>query len=128
MSDNKEIQATTPSEDIKVSDSSLATEDETKTEAQTARAIEQAEEAKLRARMPFMNRPASSVFLQKRLGKGQQKYFDSGDYQMAKQKSQKSRMPPGLAHSTGDAIPTPDSVPARKSSIIQGAKCPSTLS
>ena len=33
MSDNKEIQATTPSEDIKVSDSSLATEDETKTEA-----------------------------------------------------------------------------------------------
>ena len=60
-----------------------------------------------------------SAFLQKRLQKGQ-KYFDSGDYQMAKQK-------PGggikqiFANkvTTGDAIPTVESVPIRKTSIIQ---------
>lgn len=65
-----------------------------------------------------------SAFLQKRLAKGQ-KYFDSGDYQMAKQKG--PRGPAGrltipvLAAQppTGDTIPTPDTVPARKSSIIQ---------
>ncbi|KAF2367943.1 hypothetical protein FHG87_001298 [Trinorchestia longiramus] len=98
-----------------------------------ARSIEAAEEAKLRARLPqsMMGRPAAghSAFLQKRLGKGQ-KYFDSGDYQMALQKpSNKSRMPPLLAHSTGEAIPTPDSVPVRKTSIIQQPKlAPSTAS
>lgn len=49
----------------------------------------------------------------------QQKYFDSGDYQMAKQKpANKSRMPPLLAQPTGEAIPTPESVPVRKTSII----------
>jgi len=91
-------------------------------EEETARSIELAEEAKLRARMPLGNRPASA-FLQKRLGKGQ-KYFDSGDYQMARQKPHtKSRMPPLFAaHPTGDAIPTVESVPQRKTSIIQQPK------
>merc|ERR1711902_392232 len=57
---------------------------------------------------------------QKRLGKGQ-KYFDSGDYQMAKQGGRLGRGPiPVLAQPTGEEHPTPDSVPARKSSIIQG--------
>ena len=61
-----------------------------------------------------------SAFLQKRLGKGQ-KYFDSGDYQMAKQGGRLGRGPiPVLAQPTGEEHPTPDSVPARKSSIIQG--------
>ena len=61
-----------------------------------------------------------SAFLQKRLGKGQ-KYFDSGDYQMAKQGGRLGRTTmPVLAQPTGEAHPTPDSVPARKSSIIQG--------
>merc|ERR1711890_188306 len=64
-----------------------------------------------------------SVFLQKRLAKGQ-KYFDSGDYQMAKQKGPRGAAGrltiPVLAQPpTGDTIPTPDTVPARKSSIIQ---------
>ena len=65
-----------------------------------------------------------SAFLQKRLAKGQ-KYFDSGDYQMAKQKSPRGAAGrlaiPVLAAQppTGDTIPTPDTVPARKSSIIQ---------
>ena len=64
-----------------------------------------------------------SAFLQKRLAKGQ-KYFDSGDYQMAKQKGPRGAAGrltiPVLAQPpTGDTIPTPDTVPARKSSIIQ---------
>jgi len=91
------------------------------TEEQSARSIELAEEAKLRARMPLMNKPGSA-FLQKRLGKGL-KYFDSGDYQMALQKPHKGpRMPPLLAGNTGGAIPTPETVPARKTSIIQQPK------
>jgi len=58
----------------------------------------------------------------------QQKYFDSGDYQMAKQKgpakiptaAATAVIPPAnLGHPTGDAIPTPESVPTRKTSIIQ---------
>ena len=54
----------------------------------------------------------------------QQKYFDSGDYQMAKQKSAaKARQAPAvLGYATGDAIPTPETVPVRKTSIIQPTK------
>lgn len=62
-----------------------------------------------------------SAFLQKRLAKGQ-KYFDSGDYQMAKQKS---RGAPGarlampvLAQPTGDTIPTPELVPGTSSELL----------
>merc|ERR1712020_190456 len=98
--------------------------------------IERAEEAKLRSKYPQANKalPAGvagggggggghSAFLQKRLAKGQ-KYFDSGDYQMAKQKPRPGApgrmMIPVLAQPpTGDTIPTPDTVPARKTSIIQ---------
>lgn len=85
---------------------------------------EAAEEAKLKSKYPSIGRPMAghSAFLQKRLAKGQ-KYFDSGDYQMAKQKpATKSRMPPLLAQPTGDTIPTPESVPVRKTSIIQQSK------
>lgn len=46
------------------------------------RQIELAEEKKLKARHPCIQRPGSE-FLQKRLQRGQ-KYFDSGDYNMAK--------------------------------------------
>jgi len=103
--------------------------------------IERAEEQKLRAKYPQANKPmppatgggpagggsgGHSAFLQKRLAKGQ-KYFDSGDYQMAKQKvgprgvAGRLTIPvQGVAQPpTGDTIPTPDTVPARKSSIIQ---------
>lgn len=87
--------------------------------------IEKMEEAKLKAKFPMAGRPMSghSVFLQKRLA-NRQKYFDSGDYQMAKQKSAtKARQAPaGLAYATGDAIPTPETVPVRKTSIIQPTK------
>ena len=46
------------------------------------RQIELDEEKKLKAKHPFIQRPGSE-FLQKRLQRGQ-KYFDSGDYNMAK--------------------------------------------
>lgn len=49
----------------------------------------------------------------------QQKYFDSGDYQMAKQKGGGVKQVFANKVPTGEAIPTPDSVPLRKSSIIQ---------
>lgn len=95
--------------------------------------VEREQEKKLKAKFP--QRPpvpgggggGHSAFLQKRLAKGQ-KYFDSGDYQMAMQKGQggkglSGRMNrPGLVlanQATGDTIPTPEIVPARKSSIIQ---------
>jgi hypothetical protein len=89
--------------------------------------IEKLEEQKLKSKFPSLpNRPLGgggghSSFLQKRLAKGQ-KYFDSGDYQMAQQKQ--GRMGPGrmampVLAQTGEAHPTPDSVPARKTSIIQ---------
>ncbi|XP_057318513.1 cAMP-regulated phosphoprotein 19 isoform X2 [Microplitis mediator] len=81
--------------------------------------IEKLEEAKLKAKFPInAGRPISghSAFLQKRLAKG--KFFDSGDYQMAKQKSAAKPKPTGVLP-TGDAIPTPETVPQRKTSIIQ---------
>ncbi|KAL1449025.1 hypothetical protein WDU94_000267 [Cyamophila willieti] len=102
--------------------------------------IEKAEEAKLKAKYAFKSGPAiggHSTFLQKKLAKGQ-KYFDSGDYQMAKQSHPgggnkllagatgpapsapgSKPVPSSLGFGCGDAIPTPESVPARKTSIIQ---------
>jgi len=91
--------------------------------------IEKEESKKLQNKFPGMpNRPIGakgagghSAFLQKRFAKGA-KFFDSGDYQMAKQKA---RMAPGLAAmpilsepATGEAHPTPETVPCRKTSIL----------
>ncbi len=123
-------------------------------------AVERREEQKLRAKYPqgaARGIPGAggpnpigggagggghSAFLQKRLAKGQ-KYFDSGDYQMAKQRPRGLGMGiggggpaaaaaaaaasagrpvvPALAMPppTGETIPTPELVPARKTSIIQ---------
>lgn len=80
---------------------------------------EKSEEAKLRAKYPQVMRPGGSVFLQKRLQKGQ-KYFDSGDYNMAKAKVKaKTALPVVAQLPTGDAIPTPEDLPTRKTSIVQ---------
>nr|CAG4645328.1 EOG090X0P2R [Leptodora kindtii] len=94
---------------------------------QTALEIEKQEEGKLKARYQARPMTGHSAFLAKRLAKGQ-KYFDSGDYQMAKQQ-QKGPLKPAtvlptipptvLGQPTGEAIPTPESVPTRKTSIIQ---------
>jgi len=95
--------------------------------------IERMEEQKLKSKFPgapgLGGRPGlggaggHSAFLQKRLGKGQ-KFFDSGDYQMAKQggPGRMGARVPVLAQPTGTGVahPTPETVPARKSSIIQG--------
>ncbi|XP_066936934.1 cAMP-regulated phosphoprotein 19-like [Clytia hemisphaerica] len=68
--------------------------------------------------------PRQSDFLRKRLqGKGGAKYFDSGDYNMAK--STHGRNVP-----TGKAIPTPENLPQRKisstkqSNLIEGGTSP----
>lgn len=96
------------------------------TSQQTAVDIEKLEEEKLKAKYEIggagaggLGRPGgASAFLQKRWlqkGKGP-KYFDSGDYQMAKQKDGQSKSlfankpTPGI-------IPTPESVPTKKMSI-----------
>lgn len=90
-----------------------------------------------------------SAFLQKRLAKGvsiyvifimiahfticivilyylinslsfQQKFFDSGDYNMARQKQAPRNAPAAIpGYGTGETIPTPETVPVRKTSIIQ---------
>lgn len=82
--------------------------------------VEKQEEEKLKAKYPHAGRQPGghSAFLQKRLQKGQ-KYFDSGDYQMAKQKTGGIKQIFANKVTTGEAIPTPESVPVRKTSIIQ---------
>ncbi|XP_054723097.1 cAMP-regulated phosphoprotein 19-like [Uloborus diversus] len=104
------------SESKEVSEASGAEE----SEVTQLKEAEKSEEAKLRAKYPQVLRPGGSVFLQKRLQKGQ-KYFDSGDYNMAKAKGQKARqaLPVVTQLPTGDAIPTPEDLPARKTSIVQ---------
>jgi len=107
-------------------------ESEQTTSELTPHDLEKREEEKLKAKFPAgvtAGRAISghSAFLQKRLAKGQ-KFFDSGDYQMAKQKVGNVNKPAlkvttsGIPFPTGDAIPTPDTVPARKTSIIQQSK------
>lgn len=59
------------------------------------REIELEEERKLKARHPCIQRPGSE-FLQKRLQRGQ-KYFDSGDYNMAKASTNPSTKSPDEA-------------------------------
>ncbi|KAK9869903.1 hypothetical protein WA026_003623 [Henosepilachna vigintioctopunctata] len=94
---------------------------------------ERQEEAKLKAKYPVAGgvgptgrlMGGHSAFLQKRLAKGQ-KYFDSGDYQMAKQRKDKlpvkAPLPINPFVGTGEAIPTPDTIPVRKTSIMQSTK------
>ncbi|XP_056637416.1 alpha-endosulfine [Diorhabda carinulata] len=97
--------------------------------------LEKQEEAKLKAKYNIgpnqglgLKASGHSAFLQKRLSKGQ-KYFDSGDYQMAKQKFGNVANKAGLQLpgpipfvGTGEAIPTPESVPVRKTSLVQPSK------
>ncbi|XP_069622075.1 cAMP-regulated phosphoprotein 19 [Ranitomeya imitator] len=83
---------------------------------------EKAEEAKLKARYPHLGpKPGGSDFLRKRLQKGQ-KYFDSGDYNMAKAKIKNKQLPtaaaPDKTEVTGDHIPTPQDLPQRKPSLV----------
>uniref|UniRef100_A0A6M2DQ33 Putative regulator of atp-sensitive k+ chanel alpha-endosulfine/arpp-19 n=1 Tax=Xenopsylla cheopis TaxID=163159 RepID=A0A6M2DQ33_XENCH len=111
-----------------MSDSAAPSEPSTETKELSSHDLEKLEEEKLKAKFPAglsglgRGGPGGhSAFLQKRLAKGQQKFFDSGDYQMAKQKMGQAGKQ-ALANKvipTGDAIPTPETVPVRKTSIIQ---------
>ncbi|XP_077872090.1 cAMP-regulated phosphoprotein 19 [Ictidomys tridecemlineatus] len=82
---------------------------------------EKAEEAKLKARYPHLGqKPGGSDFLRKQLQKGQ-KYFDSGDYNMAKAKMKNKQLPttsPDKTDVTGDHIPTPQDLPQWKPSLV----------
>ncbi|CAH8591279.1 unnamed protein product [Schistosoma bovis] len=89
--------------------------------------VEEELESKIKAKYPGLNKQGvGSLLLQKRLNRGH-KYFDSGDYNMARAKilqQQKHVLPPQteeaiLHESTGETMATPDSVPAvRKKSIL----------
>lgn len=99
---------------------------------QAPKVVMRQQEEKLRAKYPGLKGPGSSSFLQKRLSKGQ-KYFDSGDYNMAKAKGPQKmgpplNLPPGkgpvapvanVCPMTGEVIATPESVPHRKTSLVQ---------
>ncbi|XP_061775402.1 cAMP-regulated phosphoprotein 19-like [Nerophis ophidion] len=81
---------------------------------------EKAEEAKIKVMHPNLGaRPGGSDFLRKRLQKGL-KYFDSGDYNMAKAKMKNKPLPSApteKAQITGGHIPTPQDLPQRKTYI-----------
>lgn len=122
-------------EDIQGSKENIETET---TEVKPPIDVEKEQEAKLRSKYPALRAgPGGSSFLQKRISKGQ-KFFDSGDYNMnmAKKKmGPPSNIPPHLSAATassnpgkvpaqmvppgttGDVIPTPETVPLRKTSI-----------
>ncbi|BFZ01814.1 hypothetical protein BsWGS_04853 [Bradybaena similaris] len=86
---------------------------------------EQREEEKLKSKYPNLAKGGGgSALLNKRLQKGGQKYFDSGDYAMAKAKlSAKVKPPPPpekiiTSEDVGMTIPTPENIHARKPSLV----------
>lgn len=108
-----------------IPEQTLAEQPEEQEQQQSVGELEKQEEAKLKAKYGGnvgLGGPRGlgghSAFLQKRLQKGQ-KYFDSGDYQMAKQKGGGVKQVFANKVPTGEAIPTPETVPVRKTSIIQ---------
>jgi len=91
--------------------------------------MEKEEEAKLRAKYPNLKSSGGhSSFLQKRLSKNP-KFFDSGDYNMAKSKMGAPKQVPVVAGGklivpgtgiTGEEHPTPETVlQTRKPSLVQ---------
>jgi hypothetical protein len=120
----------TANEDVKPEEKSTVKNPEPSNSQKSSRDVEKEQEAQLRSKYPNVKGPGTSAFLQKRLSKGT-KYFDSGDYNMAKAKvgpspklpmapaGQKLMIPsPDMAPPpTGDTIPTPETVPQRKASL-----------
>ncbi|KAK3710032.1 hypothetical protein QZH41_012424 [Actinostola sp. cb2023] len=77
------------------------------------------EEEKFRSKFPG-RKPTTTDVMRKRLQKGGVKYFDSGDYNMAKSNEKKgpTSRPPHLdVLGIGRGIPTPDKIPHRKTSV-----------
>ncbi|XP_041363203.1 cAMP-regulated phosphoprotein 19-like [Gigantopelta aegis] len=87
--------------------------------------VEKKEEEKLKAKYPMLKGAKSGghALLHKRLAKGP-KYFDSGDYNMAKAKMNNPKKPLAanekmyLQESIGETIPTADNLHLRKPSIV----------
>lgn len=105
---SEEVEGTTPSDEVQEMEDKVISP-------------EKAEEAKLKARYPNLGaKPGGSDLLRKRLQKGQ-KYFDSGDYNMAKAKMKNKQLPSAPTEKTeitGGHIPTPQDLPQRKTSIV----------
>ncbi|XP_042144548.1 cAMP-regulated phosphoprotein 19-like [Ixodes scapularis] len=69
-------------------------------------------------------------FLQKRQKKGQQRYFDSADYNMARARAHVTTprdFPAVPQNDTGEAIPTVESLPPRNAAIEQSKLATLTL-
>lgn len=87
------------------------------------------EEQKLKQKYPTAVRPGGSLFLQKKLLQRGQKYFDSGDYNMARGQAAKGPQPKLKGKTiggerlvipdepTGGSHPSPDVIPHRKASV-----------
>ncbi|KAK7116394.1 cAMP-regulated phosphoprotein 19-like [Littorina saxatilis] len=103
-------------------------------EPQFKKTLEQKEEEKLKSKYPNLNKggPANAMLHKRLIQKG--KYFDSGDYNMAKAaiNNPKKPLPPQekmlLQESIGEGIPTPEDLPPRKPSIIQSKLASGALS
>ncbi|KAK7484509.1 hypothetical protein BaRGS_00024265 [Batillaria attramentaria] len=99
----------------------------------TRKTLEQREEEKLKSKYPNLRGGGGGpAMLHKRLiQKGASKYFDSGDYNMAKA-AMKKPLPPQekmlLQESIGEGIPTPEDLPPRKPSIVQSKLASGALS
>jgi hypothetical protein len=112
-------------EDRSVCPNERGEEDDTLGPVVDNKQVEQSEEEKLKSKYPSLaKRGGGSALLNKRLHKGGQKYFDSGDYAMAKAKlSGKSKPPPPpekiiKSEDVGMEIPTPQNIQARKPSLV----------
>uniref|UniRef100_UPI00358E3991 cAMP-regulated phosphoprotein 19-like n=1 Tax=Myxine glutinosa TaxID=7769 RepID=UPI00358E3991 len=83
---------------------------------------EQMEAVKLHSKYPNLaQRSSGSSFLMKRMQRGQQKYFDSGDYNMDKAYQKHKSLASGdieRSPITGDHIPTPQDLPQRRPSLL----------
>jgi len=92
------------------------------------------EEMKLKKKFPTAVRPGGSLFLQKKLLQRDKKYFDSGDYNMARGQAAKGPQPKLKGKTitgerlvvpdepTGDSHPSPEVMPQRKLSMSQTSK------
>jgi len=92
------------------------------------------EEMKLKKKFPTAVRPGGSLFLQKKLLQRDKKYFDSGDYNMARGQAAKGPQPKLKGKTitgerlvvpdepTGDSHPVPELIPQRKVSISHASK------
>lgn len=97
------------------------------------------EEMKLKKKFPTAVRPGGSLFLQKKLLQRDKKYFDSGDYNMARGQAAKGPQPKLKGKTitgerlvvpdepTGDSHPSPELIPQRKVSISQTSKLVSPI-